>query len=323
MKVLVTGATGAVGRHLVRRLVEQGADVRALVRASSDTSGLDDVELFKGDLRDAESVGQAMRGCARVYHSGAVTSRMHARREEYESINITGTQNVVRAALKLGVERLVHISTAGNFYNREQRLMSESESPRSNNDYRRTKAVAEEFVTLNVREHRLPAVIARISSVYGPGLVNWLGLVRAVKGGNLRLIANGRSRKHLGFVTDVVDGLVRCGQTPGIEGQVYFLAGPAPVTIRELVDVVADALSIPRPIRNSPAWPFRIYYRTSEVTFSVFGRELPGAHRYAIFFEDQALDLSKARAQLGYNPAVRLPDGISRLVEWYRSKGYI
>jgi len=115
MKVLVTGATGFVGGHLAETLVGAGYEVKVLARPSSDMSLLKklNVEIVQGDITDVAAVERAVSGCRHVYHLAAKTSHGRLSRKQYDMVNVKGTDNVARAAMKANVERLVYCSSGG------------------------------------------------------------------------------------------------------------------------------------------------------------------------------------------------------------------
>jgi len=185
---LVTGATGFIGGHLAQRLVAEGQRVRALVRATSDTSLLDDqgVETVVGDLTDAASLAGVADGCETVFHCGALVSDW-ATSAEIAAANLSGTRNVLAAAAS--VPRFVHLSTT------DVHLAS--------NWYARSKRAAEEEVR---RVRGADAVILRPATVYGPRSTELVGeIASAIRAGNMLLVDRGRAIAGLCYVDNLVD----------------------------------------------------------------------------------------------------------------------
>ncbi len=148
MRVLVTGATGFVGSHLAEALVNQGHEIRALVRQSGDTSLLKKlgVEVAYGDITDAAAVEGAIRGCQYVYHLAAKTARSGVSKKEYYAVNVEGTENVARAAIKANVERLVYGSSAGVYGTTTRTPVDENTKPNPNSYYRESKLLGEKVM---------------------------------------------------------------------------------------------------------------------------------------------------------------------------------
>ncbi|HEX3852728.1 MAG TPA: NAD-dependent epimerase/dehydratase family protein, partial [Polyangiaceae bacterium] len=174
---LVTGATGFVGANVARVLCERGRTVRAFVRSSSDRGNLNglDVEVFEGDLRDAEAVLRAVRGCAEVYHVAAEYTFWSKRPQQVYQSNVTGTANVMEACLQSSVPRVVYTSTVGTIGlapvggsalgARDER--TPLASGQLTGHYKRSKFNAEKCV-LDYASRGLPVVIVNPSAPVGP-----------------------------------------------------------------------------------------------------------------------------------------------------------
>ena len=191
---LITGATGFIGGHLAERLVRDGHQVRCLVRTGSDTSLLDGlgVELAVGDLTNRRSVAGAIEGCHSVLHCGALVSDW-ATTDEIQRINVTGTRNVLEAAVEASVDRVVHFSTTDVYGHPGGGIVEESYVPtRFSNWYSQTKLAAESEVRRIAQAHALDAVILRPATVFGPRLEGCRRRHRA--GDPQRQHAPGRSR---------------------------------------------------------------------------------------------------------------------------------
>lgn len=326
MRVFVTGATGFIGSHLTERLVDDGYTVKALVRESGDVSLLEShgVEIVYGDIRDLAAVEKAASGCEQAYHLAARTSRHRSssRHDDYE-INVEGTKNVAHAALRAGIQRLVYGSSAGVYGFIKNSPVDEETKPSPNTPYRESKLLGEESVLSYHKKEGLPVVIARLSSVFGPRSQNWLSLFQAITTNRFRMIGSGENHAHMGFVSDVVDGLRRCAEVKGIEGEAYIIAGKEPVKLKQFVGMIADELGIGVSPARSPEFPFRVFHFLNSFAYRHFGFELPRSHTYELFLADRIFDISKAQKELGYDPKVSMRDGIRRTVEWYREKGYI
>jgi len=326
MKVLVTGATGFIGSHLAEMLVNAGYEVKTLARPTSDTAFLKvlGVEIVFRDIVDATAVKEAVKGCQHVYHIAAMTSRLTRSKKEYEAVNVEGTKNVVHAALSANVERLVYGSSAGVYGSVTANIPTDEHTqPHPNSYYRASKLIGERAMLAAHRQKGLPVVIARISSIYGPRSMNWRGLFQAIAARRFRMIGTGENHVHLGYVSDLVEGLRRCAETPDIVGQCYILTGNEPLQLRQLVGMVAQELGLPQPQGSVPAAPFRAFYALAQGVYHRLGIEVPHAHRHELFFTDRILNIAKAQKELGYQPQVSMRQGIQQTVQWYRGQGYL
>ena len=325
MEVLVTGATGFIGRHLIGRLVHEGNRVKALVRPETDSSWLDacDVEVVCGDVRDAHAVERAIEGCQLIYHLAARTSHNNPTFNDAYPVNVGGTANVARAALKAGVSRLILASTTGVYGPTRNRAIDERTMLKPYSPYTTSKVQAERLVLSHHTRDGLPVVIARITSVFGAGYKSWLGLFQAIAAGRFRLFGPGNNYRHPGEVSDIVQGLFLCGTVSGVEGRTYILAGNKPVRLRDMIQLIQDELGAPVLRRPFPVTPLRLYKLLNVMFRACGGAQLPRFDRVRFFLSDEIFDQARARAELGYAPKVSLKEAIHRTADWYRQQGYL
>jgi nucleoside-diphosphate-sugar epimerase len=312
MRILVTGAAGFIGSHLVARLLDTSAHVRALVRPGTDASRLEakGVDVARGDIRDAASVRKAMAGREIVYHLVKAPNGSPVRL--LDSVNALGTANVGRAAAEAGVLRLVHASSAAVYGSALSGSVLREDTPlRPDSAYGRSKRRAEQAVPT--------ATIARIATVIGPGAKGWGGLFAAIEAKRFRMPGAGLNYHHLVDVADLVDGLLLCAATPNVEGRAYNLAGAEPIRLRDLLRLIVQELGMgdapPPPI---PASLLRVYRRISDAVVPIAGVPLPRAESIAHFLHDRVLDISLARRELGYAPQIGTLNAVRRAVAWYR-----
>lgn len=327
MKTLVTGATGFLGSHVARQLSERGESVRVLARASSDTRALEGFrsERVTGDLRDAASLDRALEGVTHVYHVAA-DYRLWARdpREIYES-NVSGTQNLLDAARRAGVEKFVYTSTVATIaVPRDGDLPSErteSSVDEMIGHYKRSKFQAEQSA-LRAAESGLPVVIVNPTTPVGPG--DW----KPTPTGKIILdFLKGRMPGYvdtgLNFVPveDCARGHLLAAER-GRTGERYILGG-SNLTLKQLLDMLAAVSG-----RSAPRWkfPHALAYVAGCVDMAVskaLGREpripLDGVRmaRHKMF-----VDSSKAGRELGFTSGP-LEAALERAVAWYESNGYI
>lgn len=327
MKVLVTGATGFIGRHLVERLITAGEHVKVLVRPAAHATWLDalGVEVVRGNIGDADAVARAADKCGVVFHLAATTeSSGLLSRLDVEVANIQGAENVTRAALRADIERLVFCSSVA-VYGRiaRHRLIDENTETDPDSPYGESKVLGEQVVLSARQCHSLPVVVARISTVWGPGSTSWLGLFRSIAAGQFRLIGKGTNYHHIADVSDVVEGLLLCGAVKGVEGRTYNLAGSESVQLKRLVEMIGEEVGTTRFPANLPDAPLHVYRVLDRMAVSLIGRKLPRADRLALFLGDRTFDISRARQELGYAPRIGTKDTIHRMAEWFRAHGHL
>ena len=326
MRVLVTGATGFTGGHLAQSLSRRGDIVRALVRDPSRAGELREagVELVSGDLRDPAAVRAAASGVDLVYHVAAIYRQAGLRDEEYRAVNATAVRHVVEAAAEGGARRVVHCSTVGVHGDVERPPAAEDAPLRPGDIYQQTKLEGEEAARKAAADTGVEVVIARPTGIYGPGDRRLLKLFRGVARRRFVILGSGRIYYHLTYIDDLVDGFRLCGTVPAAAGQTYILAGGEVTTLNELVALIAEEARVPPPAVHLPVWPFWLAGAACEALCAPFGIEPPIYRRRVDFFtKSRAFDISKARRELGYEPKVRLREGVRRTLAWYRDAGWL
>jgi dihydroflavonol-4-reductase len=252
MKVLVTGATGFLGGWLVRRLLNEGIEVRVLARSGRPGEELEGlpIEVVRGDVTVAESLVEACRGVDSVFHLAGLIAYTRAQREAMERINIGGTANIIEACVKNSVRRLVHLSSVvaiGASFDGKQPLTEDSpyNVRHLNLGYFETKKRAEELVVEATRAGRIESVILNPSTIYGPGDAK-----KGSRGTQLK-VARGRfpfytsGGVNVVAVEDVVDCIVQAWKT-GHTGERYIVAGEN-ILIRDLFRMIAEEAGVRPP----------------------------------------------------------------------------
>jgi nucleoside-diphosphate-sugar epimerase len=325
MKILLTGATGFIGGHLAEALVHAGFEVRAMVRESSDSALLKrlKVEIIRGDLRNAAILRSAVNDCRYIYHLGAQRTEAGLSRKHYYETNAQGTVNLAQAAFAAGVARFVYVSSTGVYGSIKKGPVDENTRTNPNTYYRESKMLAEKKLLSFYRKQGLPVVIARVSGVIGPRSKTWLRLFQAIKTGRFRSIDSGEKHSHIGYVSDIINGLRRCAETQGIEGECYLITGKTAIKTKRLIDLVARRLGRDCSRAVMPAAPFSVFIVAARVFYTRLGYEVPYAHRYEFFIKDDVFDISKAEKELAYHPQVSIEEAVQRTIEWYREQGYL
>jgi len=325
VKVLVTGASGAIGPHLVARLIGEGHEVRALVRPSSDLSALRplDIELVRGDLTDPSSLLGATRGCQAVYHLARAKARSTRHRSSYLRVNAEGTANVMRAALEHGVERVVHVSSTAVYGRGRARGIDETSPPRPNSLHGRSKLAGERVVLEQVRRHGLPADIVRLPYVLGPGQRSFLRMCRQIRRGRLLMIGSGEVPCRVLDVEDAVEAFLLCGARRGPPGECFDIVGAEELTLLDLMGLIARELGVALAPRSLPRAPFLLAAGVARGLLLPFGFETRLEHGVAFFTREQGFDGSKARRELGWVPRVPARQALQRMLAWYVEAGLL
>jgi len=327
---LVTGATGFTGGHLVRALSSAGHEVRVLVRqrpSSDDAASATDrdlpVHVVHGDLRDAEALRRAVKGVDVVYNIAAIYRQAGLAAETYRAVNAIAVGNLVEHAARAGVRRVVHCSTVGVHGDIERPPANEEAPLKPGDVYQRTKVEGEERARAAAAEFGIEVTIARPSGIYGPRDRRLLKLFRNTVR-RFPILGSGEIYYHLTYIADLVEGFRLCGEQPAAANRTYILAGPEVSTLNELTAVIADVGGV-RPQRwHLPVWPFWLAGAACEGLCAPLGIEPPIYRRRVDFFtKSRAFDITRARTEIGFAPAVGVREGVTRSLQWYRDHGWL
>jgi dihydroflavonol-4-reductase len=325
MITLVTGATGFLGSHLVRQLLERGDRVRVLVRPGSPLRGLDglDVQCARGDLRDASSVRYALRGVRRVFHVAADYRLSASDPAEVYETNVRGTRNIL-AGIDAGVERVVYTSTVATIAVPRDHLPDETTHGSLDEmigHYKRSKLLAERAV-LEAAMRGAPVVIVNPTTPVGPG--DW----RPTPTGQVivdflcrRLPAYVQTGLNVVPVEDVARGHLLAAERGRI-GERYLLGGRN-MTFKEVLDALAAISGQPAPRMCLPWRAAVAIGYADQLVARVRGREpripLEGVRmaRHRMW-----VNCAKAERELGFQPG-SVEAALERAVQWYRQKRYV
>ena len=325
MRVLVTGATGFLGGHLIEEM-SKGPHVPVCAhRQGSDTKRIDELGLEKVvfDLTDRDSILQALRNVDAVVHLAAYYT-FTGKKEMYEKVNVKGTDDLLKACQETGVKRFLYCSST--------EAMGPIESPPGDEDsplnpqyeYGRSKARAEELV----RTSDLDWTILRPSGIYGPSNVDDVAyfFITSFKGfASKFIIGSGKNFIQFVHVKDVVQGFVKALDRPASIRGTYIITQARPYTYEEVYRVLANIFQQKEPRWRVPRSLAKLMMLPIEGFSLLFGRENFLYRRETVnsVTSDRAYKIDRARRDLGYEPIYDLPEGMAETVAWYRENGYL
>jgi len=313
--LLVTGATGMVGRHVVERAITAGYRVRALAREGSDRSGFpSDIEWHAGDLERPETLPSAFDGVELVVHAAAKVGDWGPL-DEYRKINVLALEHLATAARHTGqVRRWVQISSLGVYPARDHFGTDETAAIdlEGLDGYTRSKAEAEELLHRHIAEG-LPGVILRPGFIYGRGDRHVLPrLAERIRGGKMKLIGDGAKLMNNTYVGNLVDAIFLALEKPDIVGQTFNIRDGRLVSKAEFVGAIVAHLGA-KPVGRVPPGIARVLAGLFEGVAKLLGsRQAPLLTKARYKFLGLNLDFSitKAERLLGYRPAVDFRDGM-------------
>ena len=334
MKVLVTGGTGFVGRHIVDACLDRGDEVRVLVRPSSQLAPLErlGVELHVGDLTLPDTLTGSCDGVDAVLHCAcAVKSTFAADSDavaKFLQVNREGTLNLAREILKHDNLRMVHISSTAAMGTPPAGVVDENTACNPQAPYQISKREAELGLLDLHASKGLNVVMLRPCVVAGPGKDQGelLKMLLLVQKGRFPLIGNaGQLHKPMIWIDDLVAATFAAIDRGGA-GQIYLIHSGGNHTLRDMLDAAARTLGVKRGHLPVP----KLVARVAAHGFSLVNRVRPTFNppltpeRLALFLTDRRIDISKARRELDYQPTHQnLNAMFEQTYQWYRSQGQI
>jgi dihydroflavonol-4-reductase len=327
MATLVTGATGLLGSHIARKLAERGDKVKLLLRKTSKTINIDDLnaERVYGDVTDIDSIRKAIEGCDTIYHAAGIVSFKQADYKKMEDINVKGTQNVFTAALEAGVKKAVYTSSVAAIGLKPGKESADEETPfdpaGTDIQYIKSKYYAEEEALKFFRKG-LPLVIVNPSIVIGAGdvYVSTSGFILWYCKRRLPGYTDGGI--NIVDAEDVALGHLLAAEK-GRLGERYILSNRN-ITIKELFEVIEKVTGIPRPRMKIP---YPLAYMGAYIAERILG--IPAPNYVAMDIDSVKgskhfwyFDNSKAVRELGFSPRP-LEETIESTVKWFKENGYL
>ena len=321
--VLVTGATGFLGKYVIEELVQHGYQVRAFGRNSNVGRSLENssISFFQGDLTKADDVLEACKGMDLVVHAGAL-STVWGPWEDFYLANVLGTKYVLEACRQAGIQRLVYVSSPSIYAApRDQLGIKESDAPEENNlnNYIRSKLASEKLF----KDYPdVPSIILRPRGLFGIGDTSILPrVINLSQKLGIPLIGDGRQLMDMTCVENVALAIRLAIEAPEAKGEVYNITNGEPRAFRDLLEESLTGLGYPIKYRKIPASLLSRIASSLEFiykTLNLKGEPALTRYTYYLLRYSQTLDISKAEKDLGYHPKIRISEGIEQYVQDYR-----
>ncbi|MBI4370185.1 MAG: NAD-dependent epimerase/dehydratase family protein [Elusimicrobia bacterium] len=327
--ILVTGATGFVGQHTVKLLLQKKWRVRALVHNPVKRAVLPPAaEIVEGDLLLPRTLSAAIDGVTDIIHGAALMSNYdHMPRQKFYEVNVEGTNNLL-AALAGNKDhqaiRFVHISTAGVLGPTPEDGADENfPYGRTLSNYEWSKMESEKVV----KRYQGPWIILRPSQLYGPGMTyGWLDVAQKIQHRNFYLLGPGTAKIHPAHISDITRGIELAMLRGNFrDRQSYLLAGPNPVTLKDCFKTLSKCLDRPEPI-SIPYAP--VYWAAMGLSWlpsslRPASLKLLSPHRVRFFRYHRVYKTNQAYHQLGYQAEISVGQGFPEMIKCYRDQGLL
>lgn len=323
--ILVTGGTGFIGVHLVKRLASDGHNLKLLVRETSDISpfeGLKNVEYITGDIRDIDILNKAVDNVDLIYHLAAYTRKWAKNKALWEETNVIGTENIAKIALDKNI-RLIYLSSFTALGPNTDGTGIPVDETYEHVDffcleYEKSKCIG----LIKIKElinDGLKTIIFYPGLVYGPGDWNIFGemLYDIIRGKFLGLAGKGDSLISVSYLPDIIEGMVSVVDKNDLDGKGFILGGEN-VKFRDYLNLIAEIAEVKKP-RHFPMWGGYFYARLCEVKSKISKKE-PYITRGVIDIlkYNWAFSSKKAIDKLGYK-ITPLKEGLTKTIEWYKN----
>ena len=330
MKILITGASGFIGSFIVEEALRRGFETWAAVRGSSSRQFLTDsrINFIELNLSSEEQLTEQLRGLQFDYvvHAAGVTKCLD--KQDFHRINTEGTQHLVRVllALQMRIKRFVYISSLSIMGAiREQQPYTEireSDEARPNTAYGRSKLETEEWLA-TIKE--LPYVVLRPTGVYGPRERDYFMMAKSIKAHTDFAVGYKQQDITFVYVTDVVQAVFLACEK-GVTGRRYFLSDGEVYQSSTFSNLIRKELGNPWWIRiTAPIWVLRVVTCVGEYVGRLTGKVTAlNNDKYNIMRQrNWRCDIEPARRELGYEPQVKLEEGVRRSIKWYKDNGWL
>jgi dihydroflavonol-4-reductase len=326
LKVLVTGGTGFIGSHLVESLLQRGAQVRCLLRKTSDVKWLKGlpIEVVHGDCSDKASLGKAVKFVDQVFHLAGVTKAI--KEETYFEVNAIGTENLIHACLENNphLQKFIYLSSqaaAGPSRNGNKKKESDPCEPVS--PYGQSKRMGEELALAHV--HELPLLILRPSAVYGPRDKDIYAFFKCLSKKIKPCLLGQVQHLNLCYVQDIVQAILLAADSQAESGEIFFLSDGHEYRMEEIGDIFARTMGV-RAFRIRVPKQMILGIASFSEYFSKFSKRpslLNKGKVKEMVQRDWVCNITKAKTVLGFEPRIPLPEGAKLTFEWYRKENWL
>lgn len=320
-QILITGATGFLGRHLTEKLIALGHYPRILVRDPKKIPPCwnGKVDITQGDLLNFPSLHKALRGIRWVFHLAAESRD----KELFHKTNVLGTENLMKACLNSNIGKLIHLSSIAVFGSLKKETITEEDQCIPKDEYDRSKHLGEEYVKAFHRKTGIPTIILRPSFILGEGreikddrFYQWLFLV---KKGFFRFMGKGNYVLNFIYVGDVVEGILISAKGENLGFKTYILSDPC--LLKEFMEWCAQALEVSLPKRVIPlsvTYPAAIL---SQCINMILPWKIPfSLGKLRLLTNKTIYSSEKIKKELEFNPPFGIRKGLLRTVEWYKKR---
>jgi nucleoside-diphosphate-sugar epimerase len=303
--VFVTGANGSLGKELVKALIEQGDEVRGLIRTRSMITQLPAGTIpFVGNLLDVHVLDEACEGASVVFHLAAIAREARAKPGELMRSNVDGTRNLLESCKKAKVKRLIFTSTINVYGRKRSDVLKETSPPAPTDKYGYSKMISEQDIAAS----GVPYTVLRIATVYGPRTkTSFYKIFRAVKEGNMMIIGDGQNHLSLIHSDDLMRAILMVENEPASRNKIYNVSDGVAHTQDSLVALAARLMGAQKPTRHVNEFIVKMLARQRNLE----------SDELRFLTSNRIVDISRIRSEVGFEPKIMIEQGGKELVDLF------
>jgi nucleoside-diphosphate-sugar epimerase len=312
MNCLVTGASGFIGSALVKRLVQNGHHVRAVLHTTSPLHRENQVEYVVADLTDPASLSPLIHRIDTIFHCAALVKDFGSKKE-IMTVNLKGTQHLVEAS-RNKIQQFIFLSHL------------HTTSPKKIGVYTSSKALTEQYLLQQHHNNQFPVVIIRPGNVFGPGATTWcLRPLQTIQQDRIALIDHGTGLFLHTYIDNLLDGLLSILTASHVEGEIIEITdGDNTTTWKTYLNDLAALAGKPPITRNITKTTASLISHYMMIRYHLFHKApLLTPTAVHLFASHRTVSIEKANKLLGYSPAVDYAEGIKRMAQWLKTEHYI
>ncbi len=325
---LITGINGFIGSNLARRLLQEGYNVKGLIRKTSDLKFLKDLDIdyHYGDITDYNSLVKALKGCDRVFHVAALASDW-GEYDRFYNINVNGTINVAKASIENNVDRMVYVSTVAMYGFGRTNVKESDSKPITGFAYNDTKKIAEDKVFELADKANFNITAVKPGNVYGSNDHTFIEkYLDAMVSGKIAYVDKGSRKTCPVYIDNLIEGIMLTNTNDKAIGETFIITDGLDITWREFTDKFADELGIKRPTQSFPFWLAYSLGTILENSYKLVKSSKPPLitkYRVSNGGLDYTFSIDKAKNILGYRPTVDFETAVKETVQWYKNRSLI
>ena len=327
MRVLVTGANGFIGQHIVRCIEKQACKINILIRNNINYNISKRVDIFKGDIFDNEKLRKAVDEVDAVFHLVAKThdSSNIDNAKDYYKINVEGTRNLLDACINSNIKHFIYFSSAKAMVEESKHTLDKTYDCTPTTLYGKTKLMAERSVIEYGNKYGFKTTILRLPLVYGPGNKgNIYKMIEAIDNGRFVMMGNGSNKRSMVYVGNVVDAGIAVIDRKVTDAKVYVITDGVDYTVKDLYKLIAKGLSKKLLPFYVPMGIAKMLAIAGDIGNKIIRKPLPFNSEVLGKLTDSATFSSgRIREDIGFKPKYNLYNTIDETIKWYKNVSHV